>query len=427
MPIQKDIQELVNAEVISREIADKISDYYRNKGDLSVKRLYLVFGILGAILIGLGIILIIAHNWDDLSVTTKTGIAFLPLVTGQIICGFTLIKKPESVSWRESSSAFLFFAVGASISMISQIYNIPGNLSSFLLTWMLLCLPLIYLMRSSIVSLLYIIGITYYACETGYWSGPSSGSYTYWILLFLCLPHYYQLLKKRPESNFMIFHNWLIPVSVVITLGTLSKSNKEFMYIAYFNLFGFLYLLGNMKFFLKQKLSNNGYLVTGTLGTIILLLTLSFDWFWKDLGKKSFYFNEVATSPEFIASAILFLLAGALFYREQTSKALRDINPFAIVFLLFIVTFFIGLGSGISVLLINIIAFAIGVWTIRDGAKRNHLGILNFGLLIIAALVICRFFDEDISFAFRGILFVSVGIGFFAANYIMLKRRKTNE
>ena len=179
----KDIPELVKADIISQETADKIRDFYRNKGGPSTNRLFIVFGILGAILIGLGIILIIAHNWDELSRTTKTLFAFLPLLIGQTLCGFVLIKKQDSVAWRESGTAFLFFAVGASISLVSQIYNIPGNLSSFLLTWMLLCLPLIYVMKSSIASLLYLIGITYYAGETGYWSSLSSESYFYWILL----------------------------------------------------------------------------------------------------------------------------------------------------------------------------------------------------------------------------------------------------
>ena len=139
------------------------------KTEIHPNRLFIVFGIFGAILVGLGIILLVAHNWDDLSRTTKSFFAFLPLVVGQILCGFVLIKKTDSVAWRESATAFLFFSVGACISLITQIYNIPGNLSSFLLTWMLLCLPLVYLMRSSITSLLYLTGITYYAVETSYW------------------------------------------------------------------------------------------------------------------------------------------------------------------------------------------------------------------------------------------------------------------
>ena len=425
--ILKDLSELIKAEVITQETADRIRDYYKNKSGSSTNRLFIVFGILGAILVGLGIILIIAHNWDELSRSTKTFFAFLPLLVGQILCGSVLLKKQDSIAWRESGTAFLFFSVGACISLISQIYNIPGNLSSFLLTWMLLCLPLIYIMKSSISSLLYLIGITYYAVQTSYWSYPSNESYLYWLLLLMALPHYYLLYKKKPESNFMIFHNWIIPLSVVISLGTVAKSTGDLLFIAYFNLFGLLYLVGNSGFFTRQKSRNSGYKILGSLGTIVLLLILSFDWFWEDLRRKDFQFNEIISTPEFLAVAITSLLGGGLFYLQHKNKALRDIKPIAPVFVLFIVTFILGLYSPYAVVFINLYVFAIGVLTIRDGAKQDHLGILNYGLLIITALVICRFFDTDLSFVIRGVLFVSVGIGFFASNYWMLKKRKAND
>jgi hypothetical protein len=54
----------------------------------------------------------------------------------------------------------------------------------------------------------------------------------------------------------------------------------------------------------------------------------------------------------------------------------------------------------------------------------NHLGILNYGLVIISILVACRFFDTDMSFVLRGLIFVSLGLGFFAVNYWMIKKRK---
>jgi len=426
MSILKDMAELLKAEVITQETADRIQDYYKNKSGSSTNRLFLVFGIFGAILVGLGIILIIAHNWDELSRTTKTFFAFLPLFIGQVLCGFALIRKQDSIAWRESATSFLFFSVGASISLVSQIYNIPGNLSSFLLTWMLLCFPLIYVMKSSVASLLYLIGITYYACETNYWSYLPSGSYLYWVLLLSALPHYYLLYKKKPIGNFMFFHNWIIPLSVVITLGTVANTMEELMFIAYISLFGLLYLIGDRDFFIHQKQRNNGYRILGSLGTIVLLLMLSFDWFWEGLRGKDLQFNEVITAPEFFASAIISLLAAGLLYVHQKNKPLNNIQPLAPIFILFIITFTLGLYSSIAVVLINIFVFAIGILTIRDGAKRDHLGILNYGLLIITALVICRFFDTDLSFVIRGIMFVSVGAGFFAANYWMLKKRRTN-
>jgi uncharacterized membrane protein len=92
----KDIPELLKAGVITKETADSIQDYYQTKSGSSANRLFIVFGILGAILVGLGIILIIAHNWDELSRATKTLFAFLPLLIGQVLCGFVLIKKQNT-------------------------------------------------------------------------------------------------------------------------------------------------------------------------------------------------------------------------------------------------------------------------------------------------------------------------------------------
>ncbi|HAC15860.1 MAG TPA: DUF2157 domain-containing protein, partial [Bacteroidetes bacterium] len=67
------------------------------------------------------------------------------------------------------------------------------------------------------------------------------------------------------------------------------------------------------------------------------------------------------------------------------------------------------------------------ILTIREGGLKNHLGIMNYGLLIITMLVISRFFDADINFVIRGILFILVGIGFFVANYWMVKQRKSKQ
>lgn len=426
MSIHSDLSELLKAEIISPETADDIRAYYQKKKEQSGNRLFVVFGILGAILVGLGIILIIAHNWDGLSRTTKTFFAFLPMIIGQGICGYVLLKKMSSMAWRESATIFLFFSVGACISLIGQIYNIPGNLSSFLLTWMLLCLPLIYLMRSSATSLLYIIGISFYAAETGYWNYPAPESYLYWLLLLAALPHYYMLYKQQPTSNFMTFHNWAIPISVMFILGTVAKEVDEFMFVAYCSLFGLYYLIGNLEFFSQQKLINQGYTLIGSLGTIGLLLIVSFDWLWKELREMEIAFSDLILSPEFIATTIIFLLVLGLLYIQQKDKPLTSIKPIAPVFILFLGIFIIGLFSPISILLINLMIFALGILIILEGAKSVDLGMLNYGLLVITALIICRFFDVDLSFVIRGILFVLIGVGFFAANYWMLKKRNAN-
>lgn len=421
----KSLAELIEAGVITESTATDIQTYYQHKSDKSQSRLFVVFGVLGAILVGLGIILIIAHNWDELPKTTKTAMAFLPLAIGQILCGYVIIKRSADVVWRESTSAFLFFAVGASISLISQIYNIPGNLSSFLLTWMALCLPLVYLMRSSISSFLILIGITFYACETSYWTYPGNQSYGYWIVIILLLPHYIYLYKKKPDSNFLLFHNWLLPLSIIISLGTVADKTGELMFIAYMSLFGLLYIIGNSAALKNKPLRTNTFTLFGSLGTIILLLSLSFDWYWKELPLL-----EVAllNTPEFYVLTFITLLAFAMLMWQKTIQSWSSISRMEITFVLFILIFFTGYSSSITpIIMINLLVFALGILTIMKGANQNHLGILNYGLLIITALVVCRFFDTNISFVIRGLLFVGVGIGFFMTNYWMLKKRRKHE
>lgn len=421
----QDLHELIQAGIIDDITAEKIHQYYENRKGNSVNKMLIVFSIFGALLIGLGIILIIAHNWDELSKNVKTICAFLPLLTGQSLCMYTFLKKKDNTAWKESSSTFLFFAVGACISLISQIYNIHGELSSFLLLWMLLCLPLIYLLNAHAISLFYIVGITYYACELKYWSYPHQEAYLYWVLLLFAIPKYVQLLKKIPDSNFTMFHNWVIPISLTIILGTLANHHEIIMFISYLSLFGFFQLIGNFKVYQNKSNLNNGYKIIGMLGTNSMLLSLSFRWFWSDLARKGFHFSDALGSPEFIAALILSLCALILLIKQNKNRSLKEVNPFELVFLLFIIAFIIGNFSvTIPIILINVIIFTYGVATIRRGAVTDHLGILNYGLLIITALIICRFFDIEISFIIRGLLFVAVGIGFFFANYFMIQKRK---
>lgn len=418
----KEINQLLQANVITQETAERISEYYRDKKTSSGFSLFTVFAVFASLLVSLGIILIIAHNWDELSKSLKLFFAFVPLVTAQSLCLYTLLRKRGITAWREGTASALFFSLGACIALISQIYHIPGDLAAFVFTWMIFCLPVIYLMNSSVVSVLYIIGISYYAAETGYWSATSESNLWYWLMLLLGMPHYYMLLKKRFDSNFTIYHNWVIPLSLTAVLGTLSAQFSEWMYLAYMSLFAVFYLSAHTSLFNSQKRRNNGYLIVGALGTISLLLALSFEEFWKKLLQKTFESSALFQSPEFLVTCILSCIAFILLYNSKRLQT-RSVKPLDLVFLAFVIIFLIGMKSMASMVLINIMVLLIGMTTIREGVRANHLGILNYGLLIITALTVCRFFDTDLSFVVRGVLFIAVGVGIFILNTWMLKKR----
>jgi uncharacterized membrane protein len=422
--ITNELQELLKANVVTEETAEKIRHYFNEKKQGNQNRLSSVFGILGAILVGLGIILVFAHNWDTLSRLTKIVLSFLPLITGQLFCGYSLLKKSESPAWRESSGVILFFPVGSSISLIAQVYNIPGDLNSFLMTWMLLCLPLVYLLKSSIVSLLYLTGITYYGCNANYFTYPVIHSYYYWLLLLGIAPHYYELLKTKANSNFTLFHNWFIALSIVICLGTIAHKNGNSIALSYMSLFTIFYFIGQTSFFEKQKLKNNSYLIFGKLGILYLLFLYSFKWFWDKSIYNTSSLSETFFSIEFIIALFLTFFAGLLFYKKNSQTNFKEISILELVFLTNILFFIPGYEFSIVA---NGIVLAIGISEIKRGSNLNHLGILNFGLILISILVTCRFFDTNLSFVIRGILFITIGLGFFLTNYLMLKKRNRNE
>jgi uncharacterized membrane protein len=432
MNLQKDLSELIQAGILSDSKASEIRTFYRNKKNNSPNKLLMVFGVLGATLIGMGIILILAHNWDELARSTKTTLAFLPLIIGQIACGFTLLKKPESQTWRESSSVFLFFAIGASISLVGQIYNIPGNLASFLLVWALLSLPLVYIMKSSMISILYLAGITWYACEVGYWGvfwrKRPFANYYYWGLLLLIVPYYYSLIKNSPKSNALTFLHWIVPISIVIAFGTTSKGNGYFTTLAYFCLFNFFYLLGNLPAFSLESRLGNGYIKIGSIGMIFMLFGLSFSDSWSELTRDESYFENIFQANTFWASIALIVSCGVLFFRKIQQQGIREIKPKEPTFLLIAIFFLVGLGfSTIPVVLVNIFILGLGIITTKMGADREDLPSMNYGMLIISALIICRFLDSDLDFVIRGIGFILLGAGFFATNYWMMKRKKKDD
>lgn len=424
MNLKKELQELLEAKIIDELTAEKISAFYNKKEIESPNKLMFTFGVIGSLLIGLGIILIIAHNWDDLPKIMKLAIAFLPLLVGLVFCGFAYFNSKNNVGWKESSAVFLMLSLGANISLISQIYNVSGSLSSFIFLWMLLTIPVIYIMDSMIVALLFIIGITYYQIETVY-GYPKIEDYYYWILLVLFLPFYLFHFFQNKTSNAVSFMNWMVPLSITISFGGLAKHNEEWMFVGYMALFGMFYLIGNFSLFSTQKKLTNGYRYIGMIGTIVLLYSLSFKWFWKNLIHEDIkgWFNSI----EFILSILLILINLFLLAIQNKYKSVSNFDYYGSISLWFLPIFTLGLSTWIiPMILINIVILSICIYYIYTGIHQKDLSTMNFGLIVLSILIICRFLDSNLSFVNRGLIFITIGLCFFFANYRMVQYIKNN-
>jgi uncharacterized membrane protein len=415
----KDLEELQTQGVITSDVAGRIRDYYE-KPKSGASRMIIAFGIVGALLVGMGIVMILAHNWDDFSNPVKLTIGMMPLLAAQVICGWLVLRNITSAAWREAASLLLIFSVATAIAIVSQVYNMGGSMSSFLLTWMLLCVPIPYLMQSRIASLFCWVVITWYAFESGNIFSHTRAPVYYWVLVLLLAPYYIRQVQREPQSNNVSWHNWIIALSVAMTFSLNRFESDDLLAPAFVTLFSIFVLIGQLPVFANRRLMANGWLVVGSGSMIIVLLYLTFE--WPQISGRSL---DWWISPELFIW--LGLTAIAVWFIRYLGKSIGYLNVLSksYTFIAFLPLLFVGgYSEGLARVMTNLLILALGVYTIREGALENKLWKMNYGLLILSILIICRFFDTELSFVIRGLLFVGIGLGFFLMNYYAVRKRK---
>lgn len=416
------LEELIENGIITHETADSIEKYYKQQQESNPNRLLLIFAVLGALLIGAGIILIIGHNWDYFPRALKTFLSFLPLIITQGLAVFVILKKYDNPIWREAVAVTLFFAIGASISLVSQVYHIVGDIKSFLFIWMILAIPVVYLLKSRATLLLVIAGATSYGQQVGYFHQRQVPIY-YWLMIVSIIPFCYQLYKELQTRHSMTFILWVLTGSITILMGSFVINDSPMLLFLYMSYFGLLYLMG--VWYKRKTISfiKNPFLVIGCLGIIVLLFISGFQDFWQSVNKPDniISFAHIDT----YVWICLTILASGLFMYLFTNKEIDILNPIGYAFLVFILIYGLSfIDPLLSVICSNLLLLAISISLILRGNHELDLRLLNIGLAIILILIIARFFDFDIPFIVRGIIFIVLGIAFFMANYGIIQKRK---
>lgn len=376
----------------------------------------ILFAVLGALLIGLGVILLVAHNWDSWPRGLRLAAAFTPLLLGQAACAWALSRARDSVAWAESAALFTATAFAAALALVGQIFHFPGDLDRFLLTCLLAALPLIYLLRSSVVAVLCALAIFGWV-EAQPWGQHQP--LLVLLLFVLLLPHLLQSWRQGRESFrtvFLLF--WLAPAFFAAVLMALPHSLRlGWLWFAEFG--ALLWLLsGSRGPGLQLRRPLEGY---GSLAVAAAALAGSYADFWG----RAWYgrFDSDAMLQAWIVlglglAAVLLLALRALRQRAWLQAA----GAFPALLL------WLGLALDfrdsplLPALLCNAYVAALGLALLRAGIAARRLRTANAGLALIAALVLMRFFDGQWSFTVRGLGFILVGVGFFVANYWLRRR-----
>jgi len=420
---------LVSQGVLTPDADERLRAHYGPvEAARSARLAIIVFGVLGAVLIGAGIILVLAHNWEDFPRPVRVVLSFLPLVLAQGLAAWTLTRRPQSLAWREGAGTLLFLMIGASISLVAQTYNISGDLPRFILTWSLLGLPIVYLLGAVVPALLYLWGITEWACHLRFEDGFAAG---YWLLAALLLPRLAVGLRTGRYQMRPTLLLWAGCVSVTIAAGvTIERVLPGLWIILYSGLFALMFLAGEFWFSDAEGFWSRPLRHFGAAGVLILSFMLTFEWPWREIGWHHWYWERIHEAtwraiPDAVLGSIVPLAAVVLLV-----TTIRRKTPLGLIFGLIPILATVGYClSSLSETyapaagLFDIYLLVVGLWLLVHGIKINQQGQMNVGLLAVAALILARFFDSDLNFLLRGLIFIALGIAFLAANLMMLRRK----
>ena len=112
-----------------------------------VSRAVSIIGVMGALLVGLGIAIYVAANWDVIPVWAR--VSMLVALTAVInAAGWLLLARFDYPRVGVAMLVVGALAYGAAIHLIAQIYHVPVNHPNLTTAWFLGVLPLGYIARS---------------------------------------------------------------------------------------------------------------------------------------------------------------------------------------------------------------------------------------------------------------------------------------
>jgi len=322
----------------------------------------------------------------------------------------------DSAAWREGCGVFYFLSVGASIALVSQTYHLYNDLAGFLFVWAVLSLPLVYLLNSGAAFAGYLACVVAYTVEVNVMR--NAHSWTPLFLLIAAMPFYAWHVWKRRESLLVTWLSWALAAAVFIMIFTIFVSNVSFVSMGVLFV---VYYLVSCYWFGGLRGWRAPFRSIGALGIAVVAVMLTF----RDAYRVHSYssgWDKGANTMIFLAVAYLawLLLTAFAMWRRKYFNWAAACFPVLLALLLRMPP---GMGGNLA-LVMSAYVLLLGVFTLASGIKRDSLLSMNEGVVLIAALVVCRFFNDDYSFVVRGVAFIVIGCGFLAMNLFAVRRRR---
>lgn len=429
--IREEIAGWRQAGLISGDQADVLSARYPVAG----QRLpwgMIIFSCLGAVIVGLGVILLLAYNWQDLPKFAKLGIV-LGAVVGAHATGIRLALGPERLRPLGEGVCLLgTMLFGAGIFLVAQIYHIDEHFPNAFLIWgagaLLAGLALPSIPQSMLAAVLLTVwsGVERLEFDRPMWAAPL-------LMAFVLGPQAYRrksrLLTAVVIPAFFLCYAFSVPrdyPSPWLTFSTLLSLSA--LLIA--------------KSFLARRFGSfpEASGVVGGYGWVIFFVMLylmcfpqlSHTWFgWE---RRVVGWQHVVYWILPLAACLSAWMAVA---REDLSGGLeREADDPGVELYLVPLTVMLGLcdlfylrhfGGWAVAGPFNLVFIGLTAALMAKGCREGRLKATVCGSVLLVAVVVARYFDLFDSLLVRGLVFVGLGALLLTEGvlYARAKREKT--
>ncbi len=414
--LEEELPALVQAGVLAPDAAERLRAHYAAEPGRSGA--VPLFAVLGAGLIGLGVMLLLAANWEELGRGARTALCFLMLLAAQVAAGWALLRRASSTAWTEATGVGLSLAAAATIALVGQTWQTQGDLRSFLESWLLLTFPITYLLGSRGAAALYLVGA---AGWLGYALDAKESTWGYWLILAGILPYLVSLVGRAEAP---LRNGFLASVATpVIAFGAMAGFHIESavaLVLLWSLVTAGIYATG------AAGRSGGAYYAapSASLAGLALAwaaLMLGYVGAWEFVGDTWDREGEGswadAVGAGLVAGAFgLLWLVGAVRLALAGDRARLALAAFPLMLAAGIAATLASEGRVLAAVGANLFALGVGLAIALAGMAESNLRRANAGLLFLGALVFMRFSDMNLDYTLRGLVFIGFGVAFLLLN-----------
>ena len=394
-------------------IAPETGEILRQRYPVARTSMTQTLALLGSILLGIGVILFFAANWENMSRVLKVSVV-VSSFTLAYLGGYHL--RYAKGTYPKVGYALLCLGsilYGSAIWLIAQIFHIEAEAGIGFLLWYAGVIPVAYLFDSSLNLFLALATLTSWFLAGKY---PLNWAFVLYpaLLLGTILP---LTLRKKDPFNFAALviagYIWFIPLGV-----KLAGLNFSFQVGIISLLLLSLLLYFSLRVYKEKKTAfmENLLLSLSLIGMFIALAAFSFN---NVMGE--FAEIKALNSFPYLAGAVILLIA-AVKIRER-SLTLHDLPLGLLYFLLF--PFFPEAGQNNILLIINnILLFLCTLLAIYYGYWLKRPLIFNLSMVMFAIAVLLKYFDFFFALLPRSVFFMSGGLLLLLGSFYLEHKRR---